>query len=87
MEMPFNYLLESTMDRIAACKVYRKEKYDDGSAYDFLEHGSDQFYMSPVDKDRLYILLAYLRDNGEKKALAYYKDLYKKWKTTKQINL
>ena len=87
MEMPFNYLLESVMDRIAACKVYRKDAYDDASAYDFLEHGSDQYYMSPIDKDRLYILLAYLKDNGEEKALAYYKDLYKTWKSTKQINL
>ena len=79
--------MKSVMDRIAACKVYRKDAYDDGSAYDFLEHGSDQYYMSPIDKDRLYKLLAYLKDNGEEKAFVYYKDLYKTWKTTKQINL
>ena len=87
MPSPFNYLLESVMDRIAACKVYRKDDYNDASAYEFLEHGTDQYYMHPIDKDRLYILLAYLKDNGEEKALAYYKDLYKTYKKTKQVNI
>ena len=32
-------------------------------------------------------LLEYLKDNGEEKALAYYKDLYHKWKKDKTFNI
>lgn len=87
LELPFNYLLESVMDRIAACKVYEKDNYNDSSAYNFLEHGSDQLFMNEIDKDRLYVLLGYLKDNGEEKALAYYKDLYKTWKQTGKVDI
>ena len=43
--------------------------------------------MNPKDKDKLYKLLSYLKDNGEEKALAYYKRLYKMFKESNKIDL
>lgn len=85
--MPLNYLLEAACDKIAASKIYKKNKYTDSSAYDFLMNGKDQYFMGPENCRRHKILLEYLKDNGEEKALAYYKDLYHKWKKDKTFNI
>ena len=39
---PLNYVIEACCDKIAASKVYKKDKYYDGSAYDFLSNGRDK---------------------------------------------
>lgn len=87
LEMPLNYLLEAACDKIAASKIYKKDKYTDSSAYDFLMNGRDQYFMGPENCRRHKLLLEYLKDNGEEKALAYYKDLYHKWKKDKTFNI
>ena len=87
LEMPLNYLLEAACDKIAASKIYKKDKYTDSSAYDFLMNGKDQYFMGPENCRRHKLLLEYLKDNGEEKALAYYKDLYHKWKKDKTFNI
>ncbi|MBR0461369.1 MAG: catalase [Erysipelotrichaceae bacterium] len=79
-KMPFNYVLEAVCDKIAASKIYKKDKYTDASAYEFLKNGRDRIFMGEENARRHFILLEYLKDNGEKKALAYYKSLYKQWK-------
>ncbi|MDO4500140.1 MAG: DUF5662 family protein [Erysipelotrichaceae bacterium] len=86
-EMPLNYLLEAACDKIAASKIYQKEKYTDASAYIYLTSGKDLNIMGEENGRRHKILLEYLKDNGEEKALAYYKDLYKKWKADKKYNI
>lgn len=87
LEMPLNYLLEAACDKIAASKIYKKDNYTDSSAYDFLMNGKDQYFMGPENCRRHKLLLEYLKDNGEEKALAYYKDLYHKWKKDKTFNI
>lgn len=78
--MPFNYVLESVCDKIAASKIYGKEKYHDGYAYDFFLKGLDRKTMHEKTARQIGELLCYLKDNGEEKALAYYRELYHKWK-------
>ena len=85
--MPLNYLLEAACDKVAASKIYNKEHYYDGSAYDFLMRGRDRYFMQEVNFKRHIHLLEYLKDNGEEKALAYYKDLYNKWKKDPKYNI
>ncbi len=87
LEMPLNYLLEAACDKIAASKIYKKDKYTDSSAYDFINNGKDQYFMGEENLRRHLLLLGYLKDNGEEKALAYYKSLYKKWKKDHKYNI
>lgn len=87
LEMPLNYLLEAACDKIAASKIYKKDKYQDDSAYNFIKNGKDKYFMGEENVRRHLLLLEYLKDNGEEKALEYYKSLYKKWKKDKKFNI
>lgn len=86
LKMPLNYIIESTLDRIAASKVYNHD-YNDSSAYDFLMKGKDRNFMGLENLRRYELLLSYLAINGETKALEYYKDLYLKWKKDKKFDI
>ena len=86
-DLPLNYLLESCIDRISACKVYQKEKYTDASPYNFHLNSKESHLMNENNMNRLFTLLGYLKDNGEEKALQYYKALYKKYKKDKSFNI
>ncbi len=79
-QMPFNYMLESVLDRIAASKVYKKDEYDISSPITFFNHSYEQYVMNNETSRQIKILLQYLKDNGENKTLCYIKELYKKWK-------
>lgn len=85
--MPLNYIIEACCDKIAASKVYKKDNYYDGSAFDFLSNGKDRRLMGSENIKRHLRLLLYLKVNGEKKALKYYKSLYKKWLKDKNFNI
>ena len=85
--MPFNYMLESVCDKIAASKVYNKDKYTDSYPLNYLLNSHEYKVMHPNTAYQIRTLLQYLKDNGEKKALIYYKDLYKKFKNKEAINL
>lgn len=80
MPMPFRYMLESTIDRIAASKIYNKERYTDSDPYDFFTHSLEYPTISPLTSSQISELLLYLKENGEEKALAHYRDLYRKHK-------
>lgn len=70
--MPTKFMVEMCMDRIAACKVYRGKDYHDGSALEYLERrGCDNHLMHPETYQKLYYLLAMLRDQGEAKTFRY----------------
>lgn len=75
--MPYRYMLESVIDRISASKTYKKEAYSDAEPYDFFTHSVEYKVMNPKTRDQLAELLLYLKENGEEKALKYYKSLYK----------
>ena len=85
--MPFKYLLESCLDRIAASKVYNKDKYNDEVPYHFFVNSREVKVMNPKDVEDISKLLLYLIENGERKALEYYKSLYKQYKKDKNFTL
>ena len=87
INMPLNYLLEGVIDKIAASKNYNKNNYTDSTAYDFLMNGKDQYLMGKENLRRTLYLLKYLKDNGEEKALKYYKELYHSWKKDHKFDI
>ena len=71
--MPRKYLAEMVMDRIAACKVYRKKDYHDGAALEYLENSQERLVMHPVTIRQLAYLLTMLKDQGENATFTYIK--------------
>ena len=69
--MPTRYLVESVMDRIAACKTYRGEKYTDGDALDYLLRSEEHMLMHPDSVRQLKFILTLLRDRGEERTFAF----------------
>lgn len=80
IEMPFNYMLESVLDKIAASKVYKKQDYTVSYPYEFFNSSYEIKVMNQDTARQIITLLEYLKDNGEEKTLSYIKELYKKWK-------
>lgn len=86
LDMPLNYLIESTLDRIAASKVYNPY-YTQKAPLDFFENGKDRYFMGYENARRYRFLLNYLAQNGEEKALEYYTELYKEWRKDHNKNI
>lgn len=86
-EMPFNYVLESVLDKIAASKVYKKNNYSIDYPYEFFEKSYEIHVMNQNNAKQIETLLIYLKDNGEEKTLEYIKQLYKKWKKDKSFKI
>ena len=80
LEMPFNYMLESVLDKLAASKVYKKNEYTIDYPLDFFMNSYEIKVMNPNTSRQIALLLTYLKDNGETKTLKYIKELYSKWK-------
>lgn len=79
-EMPYNYVLESVLDKIAASKVYKKDAYTKDYPLTFFLKSYEINVMNPTTADQIKHFLTYLKDNDEKKTLKYIKSEYKKWK-------
>ncbi len=86
LEMPVRYMLESVIDRISASKVYKKEMYTENEPLNFFINSKEYKVMNQKTAEQIRYLLQYLADNGEEKALAYYKSLYKKHKYDRTIS-
>lgn len=78
-------MLESVIDRISASKVYKKDKYNVGEPLRFFVNSKEYKVMNPKTVEQITYLLKYLQENGEEKALAFYKSLYKEHKNDKTI--
>ena len=72
--MPYVYLVESVMDRIAACKVYRGDDYYPGAALDYLESSIEAKIMHPETLKTMREILTRLRDRGEKETFRYLRE-------------
>ena len=66
VEMPPKYLAEMVCDRVAASKIYLKNKYTDGSPLEYFETRTDINGMNPVTAEKLRYFLTMLKDKGEK---------------------
>ena len=70
MKMPLRYVVEMFMDRIAACKVYQKERYTDASPWLYHQKSKRvQAVMHPESLALLNHLLQMLAEEGGEKDL------------------
>lgn len=72
--MPVKYIVEMLMDRIAACKVYQKDKYTSGSALEYYLSGKDPAPLHEKTRMLLEFLLRFMAKNGEKETYRFVKN-------------
>ena len=77
-KMPVNYLAEMVMDRIAASKTYKGDKYTDSTALEYLDRSMDKDMMHPDTYAELRKILTILSEDGEKVMYAYVRRLLRK---------
>lgn len=70
VEMPTRYVAEMFCDRVAASKIYQKEKYTDRAALEYLLRGKAGQQMHPATYALLKNWLAVLAEQGEEAAFA-----------------
>lgn len=70
-KIPYNYVLEMCCDRIAACKIYQKDKYTQASAYEYFIKGTDRLYMHPESAQLLHTILLMIKEKGEDQTFSY----------------
>ena len=71
--MPVKYVAEMFCDRIAACRVYQKERYTDASPYDYFQHSKGHLcrsehghgFIHPETSELLTRWLLLLKEQGE----------------------
>ena len=77
VEMPAKYFAEMVCDRIAACKIYQKDKYTDASPLNYFEARTSKDEMHPNTYANLRYFLTMLRDEGEQKTFKELKKFVK----------
>lgn len=78
-KMPLRYALEMVCDRIAACKVYHKDRYTSRDPWDYYNIKSDIVSRNLHEDTRTLLedVLKLMANQGEEKALAYMRWLLK----------
>lgn len=71
MRMPDRYVIEMFMDRIAASKVYMKDKYTDRAPLNYYRNGRASELLHPEVKELLEKLLVMLAKKGERWTFSY----------------
>ncbi|SDB10650.1 hypothetical protein SAMN02910417_00852 [Eubacterium oxidoreducens] len=71
MRIPEKYVVEMVMDRIAASKVYQKEKYTDASSLQYYLRGKDHLVMHDESRQLLEHMLKLLAQQGEEALYEY----------------
>lgn len=69
--MPDRYIVEMTMDRIAASKVYQGKNYTDASALEYYLLGKGKIPIHPETADTLEKILRMLAERGEPTTFRY----------------
>ncbi|MDD3369506.1 MAG: DUF5662 family protein [Lachnospiraceae bacterium] len=69
--MPDQYIVEMFMDRVAACKIYQKEKYTQESPLAYYESGKLPPPLHEKTKTMLELLLHMLAEKGEEETYRY----------------
>ncbi len=81
MKMPLVYVIEMFCDRVAACKVYLKDKYTDSSALEYYNRRLGQEEMHEETSALLGTLVMMLAEKGEKETFRYIRRELRKQKT------
>ena len=78
VKMPRRYVAEMVMDRMAASKIYLKDKYTDRSPLEYLLRGRGRSIMHPETAMELEQLLTILAERGEKELFRFIRRYYLK---------
>ena len=70
-KMPMRYVAEMFCDRIAASRIYLKEKYTDAASYDYFMHSKDHLLIHPETSNEIETMLRILKEQGEDAAFQY----------------
>ncbi len=84
MKMPDNYIAEMFCDRVAACKIYNKDKYNQRQPLEYYMKGRAKYLLHPYSKEKLELLLNMLAENGEDYTFSYVRKWMKEWKKNKK---
>ena len=82
MKMPVKYVAEMFCDRVAASRIYNKDKYKDSDPLDYYIKGLGHYIMHPETDALLHNLLKMLADKGEEYTFSYIKENELKKKKT-----
>lgn len=75
VRMPIKYVKEMFCDRVAASKIYMKDKYHDGAPYEYFLKGKKTRSIHQDTSDLLEKLLVMLKEKGEEETFRYVKEL------------
>ena len=84
VEMPAVFLAEMFCDRVAASKIYKKDKYTDASALEYFNRARTRDKMHPVTGEKLERWLTALAGEGEDAAFRLVRDEVKRAKAEKR---
>lgn len=74
MKMPVKYVVEMFCDRVAACKTYYKENYNDSMPFEYFNKNRKHYMMHPETMELLGKMLIMLKRYGEEDTLAYIRE-------------
>ncbi|MEF9916085.1 MAG: DUF5662 family protein [Lachnospiraceae bacterium] len=75
MKMPKKYVVEMFMDRIAACKIYKKKGYRNSSPLEYYNRGRAYQLMHEDTQALLEKLLVMLANYGENRTFQYIREV------------
>ena len=80
VKMPLVFVIEMFCDRVAACKVYQKDRYTDSSALEYYRRRLGEEDMHPETSKLLGYLVTMLSEKGEKETFKYIRTVLRKQK-------
>ena len=80
VKMPLVFVIEMFCDRVAACKVYQKDRYTDSSALEYYRRRLGEEDMHPETSKLLGDLVSMLSEKGEKETFYYIRTVLRKQK-------
>ena len=80
VKMPLKYVIEMFCDRIAACKTYQGDNYNDRKPLEYYQWGKGRHLMHEETEAFLGKLLVMLAEEGEDKAFAWIRQYRKEHK-------
>ena len=86
LEMPLPFFIEMVCDRVAACRIYQKEKYTQKSALEYYYSRNDRFYMHEKTAAKLEAVLKDIADHGEDAAFAHLKQELQEYRRNTEKN-
>ena len=73
-KMPVKYVVEMFCDRVAACKTYYKENYNDSMPFEYFNKNRNHYMMHPETMELLGKMLIMLKRYGEEDTLVYIRE-------------